>query len=156
MTSRFKLAALSLMVLSTAPASLAEKPGDKGSDVPVSAVNITGEWSFIANTGPECSFSGSALLSATEKPSRYACELTAVQICPTSKWQVRQTCAATRIGDEVIIASKIEEYIEGEPDKGYKPDNFKLTIKSPDLMKGVLVSWGFHNAEFRRVEGAVS
>lgn len=155
MISRFKTLILSALVLSVAPSALPEKGGNT-KDVPVADVNISGEWGFQANTGPECTFSGNALLSESETPNRYACELTAVQICPTSTWQVRQSCAATRIGNEVIIASRIEEYIQGEPDNGYKPDNFKLTIKSPDLMKGVLVSWGFHNAEFRRLEGAVS
>jgi len=138
------------------PSGMAEKAKEKTTEAPLSEVNITGEWTFQANTGPECTFSGNALISATDKPTRYVCELTAVQVCPTSTWQVRQSCAATRLGDEVIIASKIEEYIQGKANNGYKPDNFKLTIKSPDLMKGVLVSWGFHNAEFRRLEGAVS
>ncbi len=119
-------------------------------------VNIAGEWSFVANTGVDCTFSGNALLIETEDPTRFDCELTAVQVCSTSTWQVRQSCAASQVNDSVVIVSEIEEFIQGEPNQGYRPDNFRLTIRSSDLMKGALISWGFHLAEFRRMEGTIS
>lgn len=122
----------------------------------IKSANIAGEWSFVANTGPECTFSGTALLLETDEPGRYGCELTAVQVCVVDTWQVRQSCAASRVGDEVVIVSRIEEYIQGTDSGSYRPDNFKLTIKSADLMKGVLISWGYHLAEFRRSEGSTS
>ncbi|MFC6197269.1 hypothetical protein [Ponticaulis profundi] len=123
---------------------------------PITDAEIAGEWTFIANTGPECTFSGNALLLQTDTPSRFSCELTATQVCMTDTWQVRQSCTATQVNDQLVITSQIEEFVQGEPNGGYKPDNFKLTIKSADLMKGVLVSWGFHMAEFRRSDGTIS
>lgn len=120
------------------------------------SANIAGEWSFIANTGPECEFTGNALLTATEDPREYACELTAYQVCPTETWQVRQSCTAFRDGDEVVINSRIEEFIQGEPGPSYRRDNFKLTIVSSDKMIGSLVSWGYHSAVFLRSEGTIS
>lgn len=122
----------------------------------ISDVNIAGEWTFVANTGPECTFSGSALLTPTDEPGRFDCELTAIQVCSVETWQVRQTCLAYRSGDEVVIASEIVEFVEGGPSQAYRPDNFKLTIKSADRMKGVLISWGYHTAEFLRTEGSIS
>lgn len=120
------------------------------------AANIAGEWSFIANTGPECQFTGNALLTATEDPRQYACELTAYQVCSTETWQVRQSCTAFRDGDEVVINSRIEEFIQGEAGPSYRRDNFKLTIISSDKMIGSLVSWGYHSAVFMRSEGTIS
>lgn len=125
----------------------------------VDGVNIAGDWGFVANTGPECTFSGSALLIETEDPTKYDCELTAVQICATEHWQVRQSCSVSRMsGGQVVIVSRIEEFVLGAPEvqHQYRPDNFSLHIKNANLMTGVLVSWGWHTAEFRRQEGSIS
>ena len=119
-------------------------------------IDIAGDWSFVANTGSDCTFSGNALLIPTEDKSRFSCELTAVQVCTTETWQVRQTCTASRVNNQVVIISKIEEFIQGESEFGYRPDNFKLTIKSADFMYGVLASWGLHTAEFHRADGTIS
>lgn len=122
----------------------------------VSKPDIAGEWAFTARTGEDCSFSGTALLTPTENPSEYACELTARQACSFETWQVRQSCKAYRTDSQLVISSKIEEFLSGEPDGRYRPDNFNLQIKSADFMKGALVSWGVHIAEFRRPDGAIS
>lgn len=118
--------------------------------------DISGDWTFVANVDPVCSFSGSALLTRTEGPTQFGCELTAIQVCPSGTWQVRQSCSANTVGDELVITSQIEEFIQGEQTGGYRPDNFKLKIKSADHMRGVLISWGAHIAEFRRSDGAMS
>ncbi len=120
------------------------------------APNISGEWSFEADTGEGCSFTGSALLLGTSEPNIYECELTALQICGTEQWQVRQSCTAFREDGILEITSEIEEYIQGYDNGGYLPDNFRLVITSSDLMQGYLMSWGFHIAEFRRSIGAIS
>ena len=130
-------------------AAFAEQASD---DVP----NISGEWSFEADTGAGCSFTGSALLLGTSEPGVYECELTALQICGSEQWQVRQSCTAIRDDNILEISSEIEEYIQGYDNGGYLPDNFRLAITSADLMQGYLMSWGFHVAEFRRSIGAIS
>lgn len=118
--------------------------------------NIAGEWSFEADTGEGCTFTGSALLLGTSDPTIYECELTALQVCASERWQVRQSCTAMRQDNILEIQSTIEEFIEGYDNGGYLPDNFRLAISSPDLMEGYLMSWGFHIAEFRRSIGAIS
>ena len=148
---RIGLALLSSLLLATLVQAQADEATPERP-----ATEIAGNWSFVANTGPDCTFSGNALLIATEDPNRYGCELTALQVCSIETWQVRQSCTASRQGEQLVITSKIEEFVQGTPNQGYRADNFKLTIKSASLMTGVLVSWGFHLAEFRRSEGSIS
>lgn len=125
-------------------------------DAAVESSALLGEWSFIANTDEECSFTGTALLTRTEDENRFGCELTALQMCSVETWQVRQSCSAVRVGDQLVINSTIEEFLQGQPDGRYRPDNFSLMIKSADYMRGVLISWGSHIAEFRRADGTIS
>lgn len=122
---------------------------------PGETADISGEWSFVAKTEDDCSFTGVALLTKTDSPNRFGCELTALQVCTVETWQVRQSCSANRLGDQLIITSKIEEFLQGEETGAYMRDNFSLKIKSADLMRGVLLSWGSHVAEFRRSEGII-
>lgn len=144
---------LTAIVLSQGISANAEKASTAASE---EIADITGEWSFVAKTPDECSFTGVALLLPGETEDRFSCELTATQQCFGETWQVRQTCAATKVGDQLVITSTIEEFLQGEPDMGYKPDNFSLKIKSSDYMRGVLLSWGTHIAEFRRADGTIS
>lgn len=146
------LASLLTSVMLGQPA-LAEK---SGTSVAESETDITGEWSFVAKTPDECSFTGVALLMPGDTKDQYACELTATQQCFAETWQVRQSCSATQVGDQLVITSTIEEFIQGSENQGYKPDNFSLKIKSSDHMRGVLLSWGTHIAEFRRADGTIS
>ena len=143
---------VALMVLPTPMASAQGlQPAESSEEF-----NIAGEWSFEADTGEGCSFTGSAVLFGTPDENVFECELTALQICADETWQVRQSCTATRQGDILEISSEIEEFIQGYQNGGYLPDNFRLAIQSPDLMQGYLMSWGFHIAEFRRAIGAIS
>jgi hypothetical protein len=115
------------------------------------ASDITGSWTFTANVGEACTFSGVAVLSPTEDKSRYGCELTAKQICGEAiRFTVRQSCRAVRTGDQLSIQSTIEEFIEGEPTPFYYPDNFALTIQSDNRMVGALVSASTYRAIFTR------
>ncbi|MAP94997.1 MAG: hypothetical protein CMK07_08615 [Ponticaulis sp.] len=139
--------------LFAAPAVAKEKSSEAED---VTTADLSGEWSFIANTGDDCSFTGLALLLPTDSPDQFSCELTALQVCTTETWQVRQSCSARRLGDQLVINSEIEEFVQGEATGAYLPDNFSLKIKSADFMKGVLLSWGSHIAEFRRTEGTIS
>tara|TARA_B100001179_G_scaffold230792_1_gene219186 strand:+ start:1357 stop:1812 length:456 start_codon:yes stop_codon:yes gene_type:complete len=146
---------LSFPVLATAFALALPVNAEQKMPSAPEAADISGEWGFTANTNDDCSFTGTALLTRTSDPNRFGCELTALQMCTSETWQVRQSCSAVRLDDQLIINSEIEEFLQGEPNQGYLPDNFSLKIKSSDFMKGVLLSWGRHSAEFRRTEDVI-
>lgn len=129
--------------------------GDEAEPPVGTIADVSGEWSFVAQTDDDCSFTGVALLTRTENPNKFDCELTALQVCTVETWQVRQSCTANRLGDQLIITSQIEEFIQGAETGAYMRDNFSLKIKSADLMRGVLLSWGSHVAVFRRSEGVI-
>ncbi|MAK60673.1 MAG: hypothetical protein CMK09_06815 [Ponticaulis sp.] len=151
MTARYWLSAILLTAATTGHAFADES----SEDVSPAQADISGEWAFEANTNDECSFTGLALLTRTDDPDRFECELTALQVCNVETWQVRQSCSAVRLGDQLIIDSTIEEFIQGRDIGAYMPDDFTLKIKSGDHMRGVLRSWGQHIAEFRRAEGVI-
>lgn len=152
MTKKYWLTAC-LVAASLSSQALGDENGDE--DISPAKADISGQWAFEANTNDECSFTGLALLMPTENPNRFECELTALQVCNVETWQVRQSCTAVRLGDQLIIDSEIEEFIQGEDSGAYMPDDFTLKIKSGDHMRGVLRSWGQHIAEFRRAEGVI-
>ncbi|MFN3608819.1 MAG: hypothetical protein ACK4Y9_07130 [Hyphomonas sp.] len=122
--------------------------------------DVLGSWSF--QTSPyrsgQCVMSGTMRLSPHEDEDRYACELTAVEMC--SMWGrsvVRQSCEARRFGDQVSIRSTIEEMLESKFEGLlYVPDNFTLTIQSHERMFGALVSAVRAPVEFRRANDGIS
>lgn len=142
---RALLAALALLA---APTTLAAADTDE--------VSVLGSWTFEAKTRDGCEFGGVAYLTAGEDAEIHACELTARQACPAITYVVRQSCTARRSGEQLIIRSAVEEFLEGEPTAGYWPDNFILTIKSESRMIGALLSHGSYAAEFRRTQEGVS
>jgi len=123
-------------------------------------VNVLGNWSF--QTSPyrsgQCVMTGTMHLSPHPDPDRYNCELTAVEMC--SMWGrsvVRQSCSATRFGNQVSIRSTIEEMLESKFEGLiYVPDNFTLTIQSSQRMFGALVSAVTAPVEFRRATDGIS
>ncbi|MEM1150316.1 MAG: hypothetical protein AAGI03_07140 [Pseudomonadota bacterium] len=120
--------------------------------------SIVGSWNFRSYTEDTCEFGGVAHLRAPDETGAYPCELTARQDCPVwnVEWVVRQSCVANRTGDKLIIRSRIEEFIVGEPTPDYWPDNFVLKIKSDNLMTGSLVSHGSYASEFTRMAEGIS
>lgn len=123
-------------------------------------VNVLGNWSF--QTSPyrsgQCVMTGTMHLSPHPDADRYTCELTAVEMC--SMWGrsvVRQSCSATRFGNQVSIRSTIEEMLESKFEGlVYVPDNFTLTIQSSQRMFGALVSAVTAPVEFRRATDGIS
>src|SRR3990167_2666642 len=106
--------------------------------------DVLGSWSFQTRPYREgqCVMTGTMNLSPHPDEGRYSCEITAVEMCTMwGRSVVRQSCEATRFGDQVSIRSSIEEMIESKaPDLLYVPDNFTLTIQSHERMFGALVS----------------
>ena len=119
-------------------------------------LSVLGAWGFTARTPDACEFSGIAHLRAGKTPDLHACELTARHACSGQTYVVRQSCSARQSAGQLIIRSKIVEFLEGEPTASYWPDNFILTIESEDRMIGALLSHGSHAAEFKRTSEGVS
>jgi len=145
------VAALVLMAVAAMPAQ-----AKNGSD----PADVLGNWSF--QTSPyrsgQCVMTGTMRLSPHPDDGRYMCELTAVEMC--SMWGrsvVRQSCEARRFGNQVSIRSAIEEMLESKFEGLiYVPDNFTLTIQSPQRMFGALVSAVTAPVEFRRASDGIS
>ncbi|MAP94998.1 MAG: hypothetical protein CMK07_08620 [Ponticaulis sp.] len=154
MTRAISAVALSALMAGT---SLMWAQTAQAEDAETQNIDVSGNWGFMAEYGPYCSISGEALLISTDDPKKYDCELTAHQVCDEEEvYRVRQSCSATRNNDQLLIQSKVEEFLHGEPTTGYRPDNFSLTILSNDFMKGALHSYGLFKAEFRRSESFTS
>lgn len=147
-----------LAVLAMACAMASPALANSGKDKDPS--DVLGSWSF--QTSPyrsgQCVMSGTMRLSPHEEDGRYACELTAVEMC--SMWGrsvVRQSCEARRFGNQVSIRSTIEEMLEAKLEGLlYVPDNFTLTIQSRERMFGALVSAVTAPVEFRRANDGIS
>lgn len=150
-SSRRLLVALVMSALAVLPAQ-AKTEGDSR--------DVLGNWSF--QTSPyrsgQCVMTGTMHLSPHPEEGRYDCELTAVEMC--SMWGrsvVRQSCVATRFGNQVSIRSTIEEMLESKFEGLiYVPDNFTLTVQSPQRMFGALVSAVTAPVEFRRAADGIS
>jgi len=140
-------AALVAALMVSAPLAVAEE-----------ARNIAGQWTFTARISPDCSFGGTANLQH-QGNGKYTAELTARQSCTLLErdYLVRQDCRASVLGNQVSVRCQIAEFINGFESTSYFPDNFTLTIASPDRMHGALVSAGDVNpAEWKRAEGGIS
>lgn len=150
MIARIGLAALAALF----PALMAL--GEDTRDSELANIDLSGQWVFQSWTHDGCDFGGTAHLSPSEKAGKYECELIANQVCPETTWRVRQSCTARQSGGQLVINSRIEEFLEGEATESYWPDNFILTIRAPDMMNGTLLSHGAHASEFRRDKGGIS
>ncbi|MFN7054552.1 hypothetical protein [Hyphomonas sp.] len=145
------MAALALAAVAALPAQ-----AKNGSD----STDVLGNWSFQTSPyrGGQCVMTGTMRLTPHPDSGRYNCELTAVEMC--SMWGrsvVRQSCDATRFGNQVSIRSTIEEMLESKFEGLlYVPDNFTLTIQSPQRMFGALVSAVTAPVEFRRASDGIS
>ncbi len=149
----FKACTLATLMLA-APMAAAQESGS------ADPADVLGNWTFQTKSyrGGQCLMTGTMRLSSHPEEGVYKCELTAVEVC--SLWGrsvVLQSCAARRFGNQVSIRSNIEEMLE-QKFEGlvYVPDNFTLTIQSPERMFGALVSAVTAPVEFRRSEEGIS
>lgn len=124
------------------------------------ATDVLGTWSFQTKPyrGGECVMTGTMHLSPHPEAGRYACELTAVEMCTMwGRSVVRQSCDVRRFGDQVSVRSTIEEMLESKFEGlVYVPDNFTLTVQSSTRMFGALVSAVTAPVEFRRANDGIS
>ena len=120
--------------------------------------NIAGHWTFTANIQADCEFGGQAFLERTGE-NQFEGEVTARQSCSILEedYLVRQTCAASQLGNQLSVRCRIVEFISGNETAFYYPDNFTLTIESAARMHGALVSSGMAKpAEWVRAERGIS
>ena len=119
--------------------------------------NPAGKWIFTAKINSTCEFGGQAFLEQTE-PNRYKGEITARQSCPElpEDYLVRQTCEASRLGNQLSVRCSIAEFLNGFESEYYYPDNFTLTIASSERMHGALVSASTAPAVWTRDDGGIS
>ncbi|MEL6257662.1 MAG: hypothetical protein AAFQ67_01205 [Pseudomonadota bacterium] len=149
MAARFTLAALSVSLGAALPAAPQSAPQD-----------IIGAWAFETNRyhGGACRLRGTLHLRDNKTADSYACALTAVEECDFDEPSVvEQSCQAERTGDALTILSTVDAI--RQPVDGsltYYPDNFALTVESPDQMIGFLLSAVEATAEFRRTSEAIS
>ncbi len=123
--------------------------------------DISGAWSFSAKIRSDCSFNGEAHLTPNldTAQSDYACELTAHQVCTDGfEAVVRQSCTVRNTRGQIWLKATIEEFLVGQQDGNYKPDNFSLSVHSEDEMIGVLTnSNGARPAVWtKKKEGSIS
>ena len=134
-------------------------PARASADDAPEPANIAGLWEFVANITDGCTFSGQASLERQDDEGDFSCELTARQSCPEIdvNYLVRQTCQATRTGEQISVRSAIEEFLEGPPTGNYFPDNFSLFIQDSSHMNGALISGSSaYHAVWTRPEGGIS
>ena len=123
-------------------------------------IDVLGTWSFQTKPYRDgtCLMTGTMHLSPAPEKGTYHCELTAIEVCAAwGRSVVRQSCRASRFGDQVSIRSQVEEMLETKAEGlVYWPDNFTLTVQSQDRMFGALVSAVTAPAEFRRANNGIS
>ncbi len=155
--SKFRKPVIGLLMLAFAAALPAGAvKGKSGAD----KSDVLGAWSF--QTRPyrqgQCVMTGTMNLTPHPDEGRYSCEITAVEMCTMwGRSVVRQSCDARRFGDQVSVRSTVEEMLESKAEGlVYMPDNFTLTIQSPERMFGALVSAVTAPVEFRRANDGIS
>lgn len=127
-------------------------------------IDMLGKWTFQTNTyqngGGSCNMSGTMTVTPNEESGLYDCEVTAAEDCEAwGKSVVEQSCKVRRTRNQVAIRSVIENKLEYKADiEGltYVPDNFALTVQSPNLMYGSLISAVNAPVEFRRSLDGIS
>jgi hypothetical protein len=150
---RHAAAALAIGLLAAAAATSAEAQRR------IDPAAILGVWRFeterydIGQDGG-CRMSGTMTIAAGRTANAYVCRFTATETCAWGEWSAEQTCTAERQGDRLDITSTIVRL--SPPNISYAPDNWSLTIRSPDLMVGELRSADIAGVQFRRGPAIIS
>ena len=127
-------------------------------------IDMLGKWTFATrpyvNGGGSCMMTGTMTVVPNPEAGLYDCEVTAQEECDA--WGtsvVVQSCKVRRTRNQVAIRSIIEQTLEYKmkvEGLTYVPDNFALTVQSPDLMYGSLISAVNAPVEFRRSLDGIS
>jgi hypothetical protein len=134
--------------LAAALPAAAQKPAS-GSKV----ASITGAWSFLTQSYANgCRMSGQMRL-APSSSGKHACTFSTEEKCPDIVVHAKETCEAVREGGKLTIKSKVGSV---DPQVGYDPDDFELTIQNGARMTGMMRSFNSAPVEFFRGDAPVS
>lgn len=143
----FLLAIAAIAIACAAPA-IAQKPA-----AGAKSANISGAWNFLTQTYSNgCRMSGVMAI----KPSttgKYACTFQTQEKCNDITVHAKETCDAVRDGGKLTITSTVKSV---DPQVGYDPDHFELTIQNGARMTGMMRSFNSAPAEFFRGDAPVS
>ena len=136
--------------LAAAMPAAAQKPASTGS----AAANITGAWTFQTQTYANgCRMSGQMLIEPAKNGVTHACTFSTEEKCPDIVVKAKEACTATRSAGKLSIKSTVKSV---EPQVGYDPDDFDLTIRNGALMTGMMRSFNSAPVEFFRGDAPVS
>lgn len=122
--------------------------------------DLLGKWAIETSIGSPCTFKGEATLSPP-KPnttdSEYNCELTMHWVCqpPEPEYHVRQSCRVRNIRGQITVQSEIIEIKSGQQG-GYRADNFRLSVQSPNELDGSLLSNNVLRSTWTRLANGIS
>ncbi len=132
-----------------------------------SAPSPTGRWAFETGVvNLDCKLNGEMTVWSTPQKNSFGCRFVAVQSCagdPPLRFEVAQSCIATRKGAGLKITSKIDRVVSASPTglldavkEGYAPDNFELTLnRTASEMTGMFHSLSEARVRFWRLEDLV-
>ena len=145
-------------ILASPPTVAAEPAMNTSSEL---SSDILGSWAFSTDDYAYgyCQMTGTmTVFPSRDRDDVFDCELTAVEVCGGARSVVAQTCEIRAEGDQYLVESEIEQFIERMPDVigEYLPDHFVLTDVSADEMIGQLLSASTAPVRFVRNEGNIS
>ncbi|MEM6535300.1 MAG: hypothetical protein AAF613_06625 [Pseudomonadota bacterium] len=127
-------------------------------DETAALVDISGTWSISVRDRADCTFAGQATLLPTDNPAAYTAHLTMRHDCPEFGGAAIavQKSDVSVLGKQVSVRSTIVEFPSGFS-ASYAPDDFALTIQSPNRMFGIQTDrYGRLPAEWVRQESGIS
>jgi hypothetical protein len=119
----------------------------------VTGANIAGNWAFETEVyAGGCRMTGLMTISPNAR-GKHVCTFETRESCPDIVASAKQSCTATRTGNQLVVKSTVLSVI---PKVGYDPDNFELTIKSGARMTGMMRSNYSAPVEFFRGDAPTS
>jgi hypothetical protein len=117
------------------------------------SANIGGAWNFVTQSYANgCRMSG-VMMIRQSNTGKYSCTFQTEEKCPDITVRAKEACEAVRDGGALKITSKVTSV---EPQVGYDPDNFELTIQNGARMTGMMRSFNSAPVEFFRGDAPVS
>jgi hypothetical protein len=144
---------LSAMVVAVFAASAAPAIARPVASPNITGATIAGNWAFETEVyAGGCRMSG-VMTIRPDARGKHVCTFETRESCPDIVASAKQSCIATRTGNQLVVKSTVLSVI---PKVGYDPDNFELTIKSSARMTGMMRSNYSAPVEFFRGDAPTS